>query len=362
MRRILRRAGFLAALLVLPIATAGGRAQDVYAGKRLTILVNYDAGGPTDIEARLIARHIGRHIPGSPSVLVQNMGGAGGIIAARYLGEKAPKDGSMAGYFTAAAQHYAFAPEKFSVDFRTYEFIAYMPNGRIHVMRRDIEPGMARSADLNRAEGVIAGGLTVDSPKDIATRLLLDILGVPHKYVTGYNSSAQAMLALQRGEINVYADSPSIYIAKVEPTMVRAGELLPICFDPVLRDGELVIPKQIRTLAIESCPDLIVRLKGAMPPGPLADAYLALLSFAGTMYRTIVMPPGAPAAAVDALRQAMLRLNEDKEFIEEAQRTIAEAPDYQSSPDINAQARRLLTIEPALKAFLADYVRRVDKR
>ncbi len=350
---------FLAATMAL---AAVSTAQDFYAGKRLTILVNYDAGGPTDFEARLIGRHIGRHVPGQPTVIVQNMGGAGGIIGAKYLGEKAPRDGSMVGYFTAAAQHAAFAPEKFNVDFRTYDFVAYMPNGRIHFMRTDVKPGIKTAHDVLKAEGVVAGGLTADSPKDLAMRMVLDMLGVPHKYVTGYNSSSHATLAFQRGELNFYSDSPSAYLQKIEPSMVKKGEVLPVCFDPIYRAGQFVVPKQIVPLGITSCPDMIKSVKGAMPDNEMARAYIALLSFAGTMYRTLTLPPGTPKEAAAALRLAMQRLNDDKEFIEEAQRTIGEAPDYIAGADNNDDARRLLTVAPEVKAFISEYARRTERR
>ena len=169
--RIWKTARRAACMLVAAAAAAApspvlAQAQDFYAGKRLTILVNYDAGGPTDIEARLIARNIARHIPGQPTVIVQNMGGAGGIIGAKYLGEKAARDGSIVGYFTAAAQHAAFTPEKFSVDFRTYEFVAYFPNGRIHFMRTDVKPGIKTARDVMNAQLAHVGlpGVGADLP------------------------------------------------------------------------------------------------------------------------------------------------------------------------------------------------------
>ncbi len=336
-------------------------AQDFYAGKRLTILVNYDAGGPTDIEARLIARHIVKHIPGQPNVIVQNMGGAGGIIGAKYLGEKGPRDGTMVGYFTAAAQHAAFAPEKFTVDFRTYDFVAYMPNGRIHFMRTDLKPGIKVARDVFKAEGIVAGGLTSESPKDLAMRMVLDMLGIQHKYVTGYNSSSHATLAFQRGELNFYSDSPSAYISKIEPAMVKKGEVIPVCFDPIYRAGAFVVPKQIVPLGIESCVDMIKQAKGGMPTGPMAEAYVALLSFAGTMYRTLTLPPSAPPAALAQLRAAMQKLNDDKDYIEEAQRTIGEAPDYVTGGDLNDDAKRLLTVSPSVKDFIAQYARQAKK-
>ncbi len=352
---------FLAAVSMTLPSPADAQTE-FYAGKRLTILVNYDAGGPTDFEARLIARHIGRHIPGQPGVIVQNMGGAGGIIGAKYLGEKAARDGSMVGYFTAAAQHAAFAPEKFPVDFRTYDFVAYMPNGRIHFMRTDVKPGIKTARDVLNAQGVVAGGLTAESPKDLAMRMVLDMLGVPHKYVTGYNSSAQATLAFQRGELNFYSDSPSAYLTKIEPAMVRKGEVIPICFDPIFRAGQYVVPAQIKPLGIQSCPDMIRDAKGAMPDNEMAKAYIALLSFAGTMYRTFTLPPNSPKGSVTALRTAMQRLAQDKDFIEEAQRTIGEAPEYITGDDANDDAKRLLTVDPRIKAFIVDYARKTERR
>src|SRR4051812_42963937 len=71
-----------------------------YKGKRLTMLINFAAGGPTDIEGRLFAKHLVRHINGVPSLIIQNMEGAGGIVGAKYLGEVSPRDGTVAGYFT----------------------------------------------------------------------------------------------------------------------------------------------------------------------------------------------------------------------------------------------------------------------
>ena len=218
-------------LPILPFMLAGGAAaqQPFYAGKQVTILVNYDAGGPTDFEARLMARHLGKHLAGNPNFIIQNMGGAAGLIGAKYLGEVATKDGSMMGYFTGTTQRYVSNPERFNVDFRTYEFIAVVPSGRIHFMRTDVKPGIRKAADIVKSEDLVVGGLGREQPKDMSMRLTLDLLGVRYKYVTGYNASAQAMLALQRGEISYYANSPPLYKSKVVPLIesrpVAAGVL-----------------------------------------------------------------------------------------------------------------------------------------
>jgi tripartite-type tricarboxylate transporter receptor subunit TctC len=327
------------------------------AGKPLTVLVNYDVGGPTDLEARLLARHIGKHLASKPNVIVQNIGGAAGLIGAKFLGEVAPKDGSMMGYLTGSTQRYVSHPERFTVDFRTYEFIAVVPSGRIHFMRTDVRPGIKTATDIVKADGLIVGGLGRDQPKDMAMRLTLDLLGVPHTYVTGYNSSSQAFLALQRGEISYYADSPPIYHTKVEP-MVQAGTLLPVFYDPGFDGVTYSVPKQMRGMPMLPFQELYQKIKGGTPSGPLWDAYKSLLMVNGTMYRLLAMPPGAPHEVVVALRQAVMQLNDDPAYLEEAQRTMGEAPEYVSSPDLNERVRQGLTIKPELKAFMESYAKR----
>src|SRR5262249_52391659 len=103
-------------------------------------------------------------------------------------------------------------------------------------------------------------------------------------------------------------------------------------------------------------------LRGTMPSGPLWDAYQSLLLVNGTMYRLIAMPPGTPKDSVNALRQAVLHLNEDKAYVEEAQKTMGETPEYLSSPNINDEVRSGLSIKPELKAFIEDYIKRGGAR
>jgi tripartite-type tricarboxylate transporter receptor subunit TctC len=86
----------IALCALVALAAPKAHADDpFYKGKRLTILINFAPGGPTDIEGRLFARHLARHIDGAPSLVIQNMDGAGGIVGAKYMGEVAPRDGSI---------------------------------------------------------------------------------------------------------------------------------------------------------------------------------------------------------------------------------------------------------------------------
>src|SRR5262252_9480578 len=178
-----------AAVLLTPDAHA---AEPFYKGKRLTLLIGAASGGPTDIEGRLLVKYLARHIDGQPSLLVLNKEGAGGVVGATFLGEVAPRDGTMLGYFSGTAWNFVNEPERWRVDLRAFEFIAYQTGTTIHFMRTDVPPGMRQPADVGKAQGLIAGGLAVDNPKDVRLRLALDMLGVPHRYVTGYQSSMRA--------------------------------------------------------------------------------------------------------------------------------------------------------------------------
>ena len=95
-------------------ATRQAQTDPFYKGKRLTLLIDFAAGGPADIEGRLFARHFGKHVDGEPDIIVQNRDGAGGLVGTNYLGELGPRDGTMAGYLTAAAWNSVIEPGRLS--------------------------------------------------------------------------------------------------------------------------------------------------------------------------------------------------------------------------------------------------------
>src|SRR5262245_63038391 len=224
----------LAICAALSLTTVEASAQQpYYQGKRLTVLINFAAGGPADIEGRIFAKHLVKHIDGQPQLVVQNMDGAGGLIGAQYLGEIAPKDGTVLGALTGTAWIYASDPERWRVDFRSYEFIARQASTTIHFVRTDVPPGIKEPTDIVKAKGLIAGGLSADTSKDLRLRMGLDMLGVPHQYVTGYRSSPPARLALARGEIHMFSESPPSYRSVVVPQLITPGIAIPAFYDEV---------------------------------------------------------------------------------------------------------------------------------
>ena len=141
------------------------------------------------------------------------------------------------------------------------------------------------------------------------------------------------------------------------------GELIPTFYDPGYNGTTFSVPKQMKGLPILPFQELYGKLKGGgLHSGQLWEAYRSLLMVNGTMYRLIAMPPGTPSAAVNALRTAVLQLNEDKAYIEDAQKVMGEAPEYVSGPSLNDEVRHALSITPELKAFMEDYIKRGEKK
>ena len=346
--------------LCMVAAGAGAFAQSAsndafFKGKRLTILINFEASGPTDIEGRLFARHLARKVEGQPAVIVQNMDGAGGLIGAQYPGEVAPKDGTFVGYLTGTAWRYASEPNRWRVDYRTYEFLASHASTTIHFARTDVPPGLKQPSDIVRAEGLVAGGLNADASKDLRLRLGLDMLGVKYRYVTGYRSSPPARLALQRGEIHVYSESPPAYRSVVVPTLINTGIAIPLFIDEIDPSDAHPSSPQLAGLDIPTFPQLYRKVKGAEPSGELWEAYRTIYETNAALTRIVALPPKAPKAAIDALRKGILALEADKEFAAEALATIGFIPDYKAGPERAEEIRKMLVVDPRVREFIKTY-------
>src|SRR5882757_781043 len=329
------RAALIGACAILVGASCALAADPYYKGKRLTLVIKFAPGGPSDIEGRLLAKHLAKHIDGEPLILVQNKDGAGGLVGTNFLGEVGPRDGSMAGYFTGAAWKYVMEPESHRVDYKTFEFIGFQPGNAVYYIRADTEPDLKQASDIVKAKGVVAGGLAIESSKDLLIRTSLDLLGVPYRYVTGYRSSATARLALQRGEISLHSESTPGFFSVVEPSLVKSGVVIPLYYDADYDGETFTVPKVMQGSSIEPFHELYRRLKGTLPSGRLWDAYRTNLAVDSAMLRTVVMPPGSPPAAVDALRAALNRLNQDKDYGTDAFKAMQFVPHYETGAGTN---------------------------
>jgi tripartite-type tricarboxylate transporter receptor subunit TctC len=328
-----------------------------YQGKQISIFVNFAPGGPTDIEGRLFTRSIARHIAGKPTLIVQNMDGAGGMAGANYLGEVAPHDGTVVGYFSSVAWLYSVLPSQRRIAFDKYDFVAYQPGTAIHYMRTDVKPGIRSVDQIQSAQDIVVGGLSFDNAKDIMMRLALDMLGVKYKYVTSYKGSQGVRLALQRGEVNLYAESPATYRSVIAPSLVEPGEAIPLYYDPGYNGKTFSFPKQMEGLDIPSFKEVYRKLKGEEPSGRLWEAYLAALTVNNAMQRIVVLPPNSPPAATAALQDAINAMQKDPAYIADAKKAFGYVPDYVADPETNETVRKALNIDAGLNAFLQEYMK-----
>jgi tripartite-type tricarboxylate transporter receptor subunit TctC len=352
---MLRRLTAAAAGLALALTAGAALAADFYEGKTIRVLVNFPAGGAADLEARVFAKHIRKYIAGAPTLAAQNLDGGNGMAGVNLIGRDAARDGTLLGYLTGVGARASLSPETFQVDFRNFEMIALSPGASIYFARADTKPGIRKPEDILNVDRIFVGGVGAASSKDLTQRLTLDMLGVRYGYIPGYAGTTGARLALEKGEIGLYSENRPAYQTIIAP-MVASGALLPIFYDPSYDGETLTVAKSVADLPVKPFHEFYKSLKGAYPSGGLWEAYKTILSTNNSFLRCIVLPPGTPKAAVDALRAAFDGLSRDKEFIAEANEVLGFAPDYVTSPQLNDMTRKMLEIAPDMRAWLERYI------
>ena len=331
-----------------------------YEGKTVTVLINYAAGGPTDVESRVLARHLGKHIPGQPNVVVQNMGGAGGIIGINYLGQVAKPDGLMMGYFTGALFHQQVKNPALRTDLAKYGFIAGIQGVTVSYIRADVPPGIKKPADIVKAQRFKAGGLSFDSSKDVRFRLSFDLLGLKYDYVTGYNSSSEARLAVQRNEVQYHDETLPGYRSQVEPSMVKSGQVTALYYT------DLVTPEGDVTDSLD-VPELLPFTKFykqifGNPPSGIKYEALKAANISGTnMTRAVLLPPGSPREAVAALQQAITSLSRDEEYLADAMKVMRFHPRFEMGEQAERLYQKATQVSPEVASFIRQYIEQVRK-
>ena len=343
-------------LLSLLAVGAPGRAENFYQGKQLVVLVNFPPGGPTDFEARLLARTLARTIVGSPTVIVHNMGGSNGAVAANWLANAAAPDGLVLGYFSGIASMRALADPILSENVAKLAFAAAVPGVGVTYARTDIGGGIKQPLDILGKRDFWLGGLRPDSDRDLRLRMQFDLLGVKHNYQPGFASIADARQAFQRGEIQVLLESATAYRASIEGNVSASVKAVPLWIDP-LDDGE----NFYRSTAADGLPaptftDVLLKVSGTLPKSELFEAW-RLVNQMGTLFqRILLLAPASPPAAVEALRKAIGRFADDPGFKEDAQKSIKQVPNYLTDAKTASLFTRVASPQPAQQALLRKYI------
>ena len=182
-------------------ASGAEDAKTFYSGKTLKLLVGLPPGGGADAYARLVQRHLGRHVPGAPAIVTQNMPGAGSLRSVMAL-NSSPDDGTAMVHFSSALLTEAItAPDKVKLDFRSYGFIGNVSED-VRVCYVRSAAGIRNWQDMRASKLVVFGATAPGTAGNIDTAMLRNLFGVKLKQVQGYAGSADKRLAIERGEID----------------------------------------------------------------------------------------------------------------------------------------------------------------
>lgn len=200
----LMRPSLVVCALLAPLALAGTASaqQNFYAGKTLNIVVGLSAGGGYDQYARLLARHYNRFIPGNPTIVVQNMPGAGSLQSVRYLDGSAAKDGTVITAFNPGLLIQSMTiPDKIKVDFQDFAWLGSIGND-LRVCYTWGPRGIKTFDDMVKRDQVIMGDTGAGSSAYVNQKMLQQLFGVKLKQVLGYPGSAEKRIAIERGELD----------------------------------------------------------------------------------------------------------------------------------------------------------------
>jgi tripartite-type tricarboxylate transporter receptor subunit TctC len=311
-------ASWRARLFVFVLATIGftavaaSRADEVvdfYRGKQITLYVGFSPGGGYDAYARLLARHIGRYIPGNPIVVVANLPGAGSLRAANYIYSVAPKDGTAFGLFARDMVQIALLGGDPNVQFDPRQFTwlgsssSYANDAYLLMLRQDAP--VKSIADARRPGGppMLLGGTAEGSTSDDVPILLRDLLGLHIKLINGYRDSSVLFLAVDQKEVEGRT---------VGLSSVRSAHPSWLAPDSPMR----VLLQFGRATRLPDFPD--VPTARELAPDDHARALIKLAELPYLLSRPFAAPPGLPPARAKALQHAFLAVHKDPAYLADA--------------------------------------------
>jgi len=285
---------------LMPTAAGAQSASDFYAGKTINILVAAGEGGAYSLYAQLTAEYLRKHFPGKPSIIVQNLPGAGGIRTPDYLQNVAPKDGTAIGMLLdLVAVTQMLRPRTVKYDLSKFSMIgSAVTDNPVFMVRGDA--GATTFQDL-KAKPVVAGASGPGSQTFIHPALLKEVLGANIKIVTGYRGSADISLALERGEVQ--AQSATWVSWKARHTdWIKEKKIIPILQVGLKKEPEL--------------PDVPLMME--LASSERNREVLEFMSSGSQVGRFLAAPPGVPADRVALLRAVFDAMVQDKEFLDAA--------------------------------------------
>jgi tripartite-type tricarboxylate transporter receptor subunit TctC len=325
----------LVACLALCAAASPGRGEgvaDFYKGKTVTLIVGTGPGGGYDAVSRLVARHIGRFIPGAPAVIVTNMPGGGGIAAANILFNKSERDGSVIGMFSNAMITTPLLT-KGAARFDPSKFTWLGSVSREDGVCIALPSAGVTSWDDLLTKQLVVGTTAAGTTTYMYPVMLSNLFGAKFKLVAGYPDGGQIVLALERGEVQAVCQTYSSVIIK-HPDWIPDGKVVALLAIGLQRNSELPNLKTVMEIARNDEEKGILKL-------------ILAPTVAG---RPLMAPPGLPADRTEALRAAFATMTKDAAFLADAKRL-----------SIDVDTASGAEIETLVKDIYASPVALVDK-
>lgn len=289
----------------LTIFAQGASAQsdtvaDFYKGKEVAIIVAHFPGTGFDIYSRVLVRHMGRHIPGNPTMVVKNMAGASGITAANWLYASAPKDGTHMGIFAhTVALENVFGNEQARFDAGKFIWVGNIEKSATFCVTSRAS-GVTTFDDLRKKQ-VIFGGTGATGPLVVLANGIKNLTGANIKLIPGYKGALDVKAAIQRNEVGGVCGMIWSHLQSAWKDMLDSGEIVPV----VQTSGDPV--PGVKAAHVR---DFIKNEED--------EKLFGLVFLVGELGRNYALPPGVPAERVAALRKAFMATMADAEFRTEA--------------------------------------------
>jgi tripartite-type tricarboxylate transporter receptor subunit TctC len=339
--------GIVTAIGVMLTLAPTAVANDFYAGKTIRVAVGFSAGGGYDTYARIIARHMGKHIPGKPSFVVENMDGAGSLIAANYTYNKADRDGTFIGVWNSAYVLYqALGDRAVRLDARKLGWIGAPVKGSpgcnimghtgLETMDEVLKSGRELKMGATRA-----GSTYNDLPK-----ILNQTIGTKFNVITGFKGTSQITVAMRSKEVDGGCWGWESARVTARSMLDAKGDqrLIPIIVHKKWEDKELANVPITREY---------IRAKSGKDAVEIYNAWVNQYEF----QRPMVAPPDVPEDRLQILRKAFKATLEDPEFLAEAKKSKL-VMNYVSANEIDDLVKEILNISPRAKDALQFLVRK----
>ena len=328
-----------------------------YKGKTITVVVGLGPSSGGTTLARLIGKHMSKHIAGNPKIVIKNMPGGALLKAHNFVHAKAPKDGTMIYYGPRQPLGELIGMPGMNFKYKDFTVLGGVQVADlVNYARVDtLEGGLKSGADIVKAPSVTLGGISARTIRVLVSMIQLDMLGANFRLVPGYRGSGKLRAAVLNGEVQMGNDAAHAYLNRVVPTMVKNGTVIPVWQIPSMdASGKLV--KSPLLPEMPSFSDVYSQVKGNAPSGIKWEAVKNLVKFGQTVQHMYFGPPDMNKEAVSEFRKAFLLAMNSAEYKADAKDTVKYVP----APADHKRATEVLSANkatpPEVVAFLKEYV------